>query len=424
MFRTTHLHPAVHWEVRYNGSTFHSCIRRVPPRRAPQPRHDWAAVPRFVFSIRADRNTCGPITIIGGIMVSLFGMQLSKSELLTRVGNLSQIAGIRMGELADGPGRGIRTADFRTGSGFAFTSLLDRGLDVLWASYGNAPLVWCSETGPVAPSFYEPEEQGWLRGFGGGLFTTCGLTSFGPQGVDAGQTVTMHGRASFLPASQIARGEGWQGDRYEMWLQGELRQATVFGENLVLRRRISARLGESKLYVADTVTNEGFATTPLMLLYHCNFGFPIVSENSELLVHSEVTGRDEDAKASLAEHRHFQPPTPNYRPCVYFHRPVADSQGLAGAALVNRSLHGGAGLGVYIRFPIAAMPCLNQWKMMGQGHYVCGLEPGTNWVLGRAAAREAGTLQQIEPGESRNFSLEVGVLESTAAIEEFAASLR
>jgi hypothetical protein len=48
--------------------------------------------------------------------------------------------------------------------------------------------------------------------------------------------------------------------------------------------------------------------------------------------------------------------------------------------------------------------------MMGQGVYVCGLEPGTNWVGGRAVERAAGRLRLIEPAETRRYRLEIGVL--------------
>jgi hypothetical protein len=314
-----------------------------------------------------------------------------------------------MGELADGFERGVRTADFRTGSGFEFTVLADRGMDIGWAGYRGTPLAWRSPAPASAPAFYEPEGLGWLRGFSGGLLTTCGLTYFGAPGTDESQALGLHGRASYIPATHVAYGGSWVGDEYEMWVEGQMRQVAVYGENLVLRRRIRARLGESRLFLEDTVTNEGHQAAPLMLLYHCNFGFPVVSEDTELQVASSVQPRDEEATKGLAQCRRFEPPTPGYREQVFYHTPVPDAQGYTRAALVNREFGGGVGLGAYVCFRPDELPCLVQWKMMGQGHYVCGLEPATNWVGGRAVERAAGRLGFLEPGQSRQYHLEIGV---------------
>ena len=64
-----------------------------------------------------------------------------------------------------------------------------------------------------------------------------------------------------------------------------------------------------------------------------------------------------------------------------------------------------------------------QWKQTGQGAYVAGLEPATNWTIGRAAERAAGRLKFLEPGETRHYRLELGVLASQAEIDAFAAGL-
>ena len=41
-----------------------------------------------------------------------------------------------------------------------------------------------------------------------------------------------------------------------------------------------------------------------------------------------------------------------------------------------------------------------QWKQLGMGEYVCGIEPGNAFVGGRKEERENGTLKYVEPGES------------------------
>lgn len=364
-------------------------------------------------------------------MARIFGRNYTRGELMQRVGDLNQFAGVRLGELADGFERGVRTADIRTGTGFEFTVVPDRGMDIAWASYRGASLAWRSPATVQHPSYYQPEGAGWIRGFPGGLATTCGLTYFGSACVDEGQALGVHGRASYIPATQFAHGGEWQGDEYEIWVAGELHEAVLFGENIVLRRRIRARLGESRLFIEDTVTNEGYRTTPHMILYHLNFGFPLVDENTELLSASaEVTPRDEIAAPGIREYNRFQAPTPGYQEQVFYHVPKADAEGYGRAALVNRafaysepSSNGGRGLGAYIRFRKHELPRMVQWKMMGQRDYLCGLEPATNWVGGRDKERAEGRLQFLEPGESREYRLEIGVLASIEEIDAFAARL-
>ncbi len=161
-----------------------------------------------------------------------------------------------------------------------------------------------------------------------------------------------------------------------------------------------------------------------MILYHVNFGFPLLSEHAELLsASSEVKPRDEIAASGITQFNRFQPPTPNYQEQVFQHTPQSDAAGYAQAALVNRNFRGGQGLGGYIRFRPDELPRLVQWKMMGQGTYVCALEPATNWVEGRAKERAEGRLQSLEPSESRQYKLEIGTLTSQAEITAFAAGL-
>ena len=49
---------------------------------------------------------------------------------------------------------------------------------------------------------------------------------------------------------------------------------------------------------------------------------------------------------------------------------------------------------------------------MGEGDYVCGIEPATWKPEGRAKARELGELQFIEPSEKREFNLEIEITKS------------
>ncbi|MEK6571380.1 MAG: DUF4432 family protein, partial [Bacteroidota bacterium] len=176
-------------------------------------------------------------------MPTLYGKSYKREELLKRVGNVSQVGGVTLCTLQDGPEAGVRAAEFRTGSGLGFVVLLDRGMDISRAEFQGASLAWRSAAGDVHPTFYEPEGLGWLRTFEGGLVTTCGLTYLGAPCVDEGRELGLHGRISHIPARSVASGGEWTGDEYTMYVEGEMRESVVFAENVLMRRRIEAKLG-------------------------------------------------------------------------------------------------------------------------------------------------------------------------------------
>ena len=339
-------------------------------------------------------------------MPILFGKTWTPSELQRLVGMPEQLAGIRLVEFSDGKARGMRAAEVWTGSGFSFTLWLDRGMDIGPAQFNGRALAFLHPA-LGTPGQYEPDGLGWLRTFGGGLLTTCGLTHFGPPDQEGAETFGLHGRAAHLPAQNISTQAGWIGDQYRLEIIGQVQQAVIFGENLLLTRRISTYLGASSLLVEDHLKNVGFRPAPVMMLYHCNFGFPVVSPDSVLEIDDElVIPRTEVARAGLADHRRFDPPDPGYAEQVFFHTPRPDASGNASAIIRNQALDCGA----YIRYRTAELPSLTQWKMMGAGDYTCGLEPGTSSLAPRKTLRQEGKIKDLAPGESIEFRLEIGAL--------------
>jgi len=346
-------------------------------------------------------------------MAKLYGKTFTRQELAHLTPDITHLGGVRLCELADGSERGVRVAQFRTGSGFAFDVLLDRGMDIGHAEHNGRPISWQSAVGFSHPAYFQAEGlAGFLRTFHGGLMVGCGLDNVGLPNVDAGETLPLHGRLSNIPASHVSYGGEWVGDEYRIWVEGQVRQTIVFGANLLLTRRISTYLGSDKLLIEDTLENQGFARTPYQILYHCNFGFPLLSPDSELIIDSEVRPRDEEAKKGLDRYNRFDAPQPGYAEQVFYHLPKADHEGYANALLINRALQ----FGVHLRFRLAELPHMIEWKMMQQGMYVLGLEPANCWVEGRAKDRERGILRFLEPGEKVEFRVEIGVLTDAEAI--------
>jgi hypothetical protein len=353
-------------------------------------------------------------------MATLFGRQWTRAELMQRVGDILQVGGPRLVTLGDGKERGVRAVECRTGSGFQFTVLLDRGLDIAAAEYCGKSLAWRSMTEDAHPAYFEREGLGWLRTFYGGLVVTCGLTQAGAPTVDQGQPLGLHGRVSHLPAKNVWVDGAWEGDEYRFWVRGKLQEAVVFGENLQLTREISARLGENHLTIRDTVENLGYARTEQMLLYHINIGFPAVDEGSELISPTRAaTPRDAEAEKGKEEYARLSAPVPGYKEKCYFHEMATGPGGVVKAAIANRAL----GHAAYVRYQKSQLPNFTEWKMMGQGNYVIGMEPANCLVMGRADERARGTLQFLEPGERREYELEIGVLTSREEIDTFAAEV-
>jgi len=353
-------------------------------------------------------------------MANLFGKNYSKAELLQRVGDMSQIGGVRPIELVNGSERGVRALKFNTGSGLEFLVVADRALDIAAARYRDIPLDWLSPTGLVAPAFYDSLDLGWLWSMGGGLLVTCGLTHAGPPELDGDEELGLHGRIANSAGRNVAFGTDWDGDDFMIWASGEVRESRLFGPNLVLKRMITCRLGESKIWLKDVVENCGFESSPLMVLYHCNIGFPLVNSGSELLaVVNDVEPRDKAAARGVDEFDRFSEPLPGYDEQVFFIDHDTDAQGRVHVALVNRQFANNQGLGIYLSYLKGELGQYTEWKMMGQGAYVVGMEPGNCRPEGRTQARRRGVLEMLPPGESRTFHLEIGVMADNHEIHAF-----
>jgi hypothetical protein len=359
-------------------------------------------------------------------MPTLFGRHWSREELRRRVGRLDQVAGVRLVTLADGMGRGVRVLEFRTGAGLAFDVLVDRAFDVGHCELEGLPLAWHANPGIVGPWYYEPEGWGWFRSWGGGMVVTCGLDHTLTPGEDTAehfdqphirttQRFGLHGRAGGLPARLAGYGERWDEDTCTLWAEGEVLQTMVFGEHLLLRRRIEANVGERSFRIHDTVENIGHTPVSHMLLYHCNAGFPLVDEGSELLVPARETTTTYGVP--VAGYRILGPPVPRAREACFEHDLIAEPDGRVPAGLVNRRL----GIGLAQVFRLSQLPYLTVWRMLGEDHYAVALEPSTNRDAGRWDARERGELIMLGPGEARGYELELAALRGGEEIAAFEA---
>lgn len=316
-----------------------------------------------------------------------------------RVGSLSQLARVDRFVESDGPAFGARRFRMVTGGGLEVEIHPDRALDLGQVTFNGVPMAWMSAVGITSPATASSRETEWLRSFGGGMMATCGLDTFGPPSVDEGVEYPMHGRVGAIPASI----DSVRVERDTVSVEGTVRQARVFGENLLMRRRWSAGVGSTTLRLEDTITNAGASDSSHMILYHLNLGWPLLDEDARLSINSVRSWpRDEAAAAATGSVTLIEGPQRGFREQVFGHdfagRPAAV------AKVENPRL----GMSFELRFDPASLPGLHEWKMFGEYEYALGLEPtNVNSFAGRAGTREAGMLPFLAPGESVTYSLEL-----------------
>ncbi|MGI6113656.1 MAG: aldose 1-epimerase family protein [Mahellales bacterium] len=342
-------------------------------------------------------------------------IDFTKREILKYVGDFTQVFGIKEYTLSGGKAQGVRAVDVKSGSGLEFTVLPDRCMDIAWLSYKGNNLSYISKTGIVSPQYYNETGFNFLRSFYAGFLTTCGLMNVGSPCIDGGEAFGQHGRISNTPGENVSSTIEWEKDQPVMKLKGRMREAKVFGENVVLDREITCRAGENKITIENTIENYGFRREPLMLLFHFNLGYPLLDEDAVFVIPTkEVRPANEEAKKGVKDYNVFQKPTPDYMEQVFYHDLKTDSQGNTCAALINERL----GLGVVIRFNKGQLTNFTQWKQMGEGEYVLGIEPCNCFVEGRAQAKADRSIKYIEPGEVKSFNIEIEILDGNEHINK------
>lgn len=320
---------------------------------------------------------------------------------------------IKKYKFCDGKMDGARAIDIRNGKGLEMTVLPDRCLDIPYLYYKGTQIAFCSKTGVVAPSYFtEDGGRGFLRNFNGGFLTTCGLTYMGASCEDNNEVLGAHGTIGNTPASQVSCKVNYDNTDVTIDIEGNVRQAKVFDENMLLNRKIVCETEANKIHIYDTVTNEGFTVQPLMILYHFNFGYPMLSKHTKLYFNSDkVTPRDDAAQKGLDIYNVIKDPSPTFDEQVFFHH--SNSEKRQGQVLVhNEEL----GLAVQLCFDLTVCPWLMEWKCLKSGDYALGIEPANCHVLGRAEAKERNDLQYIKPNEKIRYDLDIQIFDDSDKI--------
>ena len=235
-----------------------------------------------------------------------------------------------------------------------------------------------------------PYETEFLHTFPGGLLYTCGLRSAGPANRDAGEWHPLHGRYHGIAAEEVCA----ERDDEEIVIRGLVRETALFGHCLTVRRTMRIPVFGASVTVIDTVTNETPKDEEYMQIYHCNFGYPLLSEHAKLTLPDNRTTvpRTEFARTGLGRTCEFDPPVPGEEERVFFQKMTEEYW----AKLENPEL----GVNMKISWSGDTLPILSEWRSMASGDYVLGLEPTNCYIMGRHDERENGTLPVLRAFES------------------------
>ncbi len=310
-----------------------------------------------------------------------------------------------------------------------FVAIPTRGMGLWRATCGDVQLGWKSPVkGPVHPAFvplWEASGIGWVQGFDE-LLVRCGLESNGAPEYSANGLLRypLHGLITNTPAHKVE--VTIDGDSGEIAVTGVVDEARLFGNKLRLTATIRTRVGSSTLTISDEITNFSAEPSELELLYHINFGVPLLTPGAKVVAPvKKVAPHNAVAVANLPEWNVYGPETPGMPEACFFFDLAADPAGRTQALL--RSAAGNQG--VSVKFNENQLPCFTLWKnrQAAADGYVTGLEPAINFPNRKSFEKEKGRVATLATGETRRFEVSIEAhadAASVAAAEKAIAAIQ
>ena len=292
-----------------------------------------------------------------------------------------------------------------------------RGMNVYEVRCRGLRLGWDSPSAEIVhPALIDLESRGglgWLEGFNEWM-VRCGLEFAGHPGEDefitntgdtGNQTLTLHGRVGNLPAARVELVVDPDG---RLRLLGTVHERMFYGPKLRLDSEFSVLPGESSWRIADTVTNLGAGPQEFQLIYHGNYGAPMLGAGARLVVPARtIAPMNGNAAGAIDTWATYRGPTTGFLEEVFLIEPYADDDGRTAALLVAP----GAALATSVTWNVNELPYFTQWKNTAavEDGYVTGMEPATGFPFNRKVERDAGRVPKLAPGETRSFTLDFGV---------------
>lgn len=308
--------------------------------------------------------------------------------------------------LRGGLSDGVDIVQVSNGS-LGFAVLPTRGMGLWKAWLGGEEFGWRSPVrGPVHPAFVplmEPGGLGWLDGFDE-LLVRCGLESNGaPDFDESGKLVyPLHGRIANRPAHQVD--VSVDGDSGEITLTGVVEETRFHFSKLRLTSTVTTKVGEAALQIRDVVENFSGSAAEVQMLYHTNFGQPLLDPGSAFVAPVKtVVPRNERAAEGMETWNSYAPEVAGYAEQVYFLELLTGEDGKTRTMLKNAE----GTRGVSILLDKNQLPCYTLWKntTTSADGYVTGLEPGTNFPNPRTFEGQQGRVVRLAPGATTAFDL-------------------
>lgn len=317
---------------------------------------------------------------------------MEQKKFYSYAGNSEQVYGVRRIILDEGNARGIAIYQVHTAGGLDVEILADTGLDMGHLRYKGVNMNYMSKNGYDSPSRFLPLSGQFDHYFPGGMLFTCGLMSAGPENTDS-EFHPLHGRFHGNSAHNLS---AYVEDE-NIIVSGEVKETEQGKHNFSLKRKYIIPVWGSELCIEDEITNLTTSPVEYMMLYHINFGWPMLSEKAvlEMPEKRKVTPRTPYAEKGLARQCEFCEPINGEEEQVYFNEMESEPY----ARLKNPEI----GLCAEVSWSLDTLPILAQWKNMKSGDYVLGLEPSSCYIKGRAKERSEGRLLRLDPfGKVKN----------------------
>jgi galactose mutarotase-like enzyme len=300
----------------------------------------------------------------------------------------------------------------------ALDILPTRGMSLWRASIDSDTVGWGSPVrGPVHPKFVdlgEPSGLGWLDGFDE-LMVRCGLESNGAPEFDENEILVypLHGRIGNKPAQHVS--VHVDEDEEMITVRGVVEETRFHFLKVRLVTELTTRFGENAFHIRDVVQNLSASPTAVQMLYHTNFGQPLLDAGAQLVVPLQtIVPRNDHAAAGISTWNSYSAPEAGYEEQVYFLQLVADADGATRMMLKNA--HGTRG--VSLQYKTSSLPCFTVWKntTASEDGCVTGLEPGTNYPNPRTFEGEQGRVAELDAGGRVEFQFGMAFQQSAEEV--------
>lgn len=301
----------------------------------------------------------------------------------------------------------------------AFSLIPTRGMAFWKAGLTDLPLAWKSPItdGPVHPAFVNLQNGGglgWLEGFDE-LLARCGLETNGAPYTDGETRYGLHGRIGNTPARYVSVQAGDRPDA-PIVVEGHVDETRLFFTQVRMKTTVTTAPGSRLVTVRDEFFNPSDTPQEVEILYHWNFGPPLLEEGARFAAPLKtVVPRNARAAEGLGHFDVYNAPEPGFAEQVYFFELLADpADGRTLTLLRDRA----GSKGVALRFLKSELPAFTLWKATGglKSGYVTGLEPGTNYPNPKPFEKKNGRVVSLEPGGSYVAETTLEVLDTAEAV--------